>query len=58
MYIYIYIYIDSWLLYIQIGIIGGSKQYTGAPYFAGISALKVGADIVHVFTDSDAAIPM
>lgn len=42
----------------RIGIIGGSKQYTGAPYFAGISALKVGADIVHVFTDSDAAIPI
>lgn len=25
----------------RIGIIGGSMEYTGAPYFAGISALKV-----------------
>lgn len=25
----------------RIGIIGGSLEYTGAPYFAGISALKV-----------------
>ncbi len=30
----------------RIGIIGGSLEYTGAPYFAGISALKVGADLV------------
>lgn len=25
----------------RIGVIGGSLEYTGAPYFAGISALKV-----------------
>lgn len=25
----------------RIGIIGGSLEYTGAPYFSGISALKV-----------------
>lgn len=25
----------------RIGIIGGSLEYTGAPYFAGISSLKV-----------------
>lgn len=25
----------------RIGIVGGSLEYTGAPYFAGISALKV-----------------
>lgn len=25
----------------RIGIIGGSKEYTGAPYFAAISAMKV-----------------
>lgn len=25
----------------RIGIIGGSLEYTGAPYFAGISALRV-----------------
>lgn len=39
----------------RIGIIGGSLEYTGAPYFAGISALKVGADLVHIFCASPAA---
>ncbi|KAM4796960.1 ATP-dependent (S)-NAD(P)H-hydrate dehydratase isoform 2-T2 [Rhinophrynus dorsalis] len=39
----------------KIGIIGGCKEYTGAPYFAAISALKVGADLSHVFCTKDAA---
>ncbi|KAI8424333.1 hypothetical protein MSG28_002876 [Choristoneura fumiferana] len=39
----------------RIGIVGGSLEYTGAPYFAGISALKVGADLVHIFCASSAA---
>ncbi|PSN39493.1 ATP-dependent (S)-NAD(P)H-hydrate dehydratase [Blattella germanica] len=39
----------------RIGIIGGSKDYTGAPYFAAISALKVGCDLVHVFCAKEAA---
>lgn len=38
----------------RIGIIGGSEEYTGAPYFAGISALRVGADLVHVFCSKNA----
>lgn len=38
----------------RIGIIGGSMEYTGAPYFAGISALKVGADLVHIFCAQNA----
>lgn len=42
----------------RIGIFGGSADYTGAPYFAAISALKVGADLVHVFCCSGAAIPI
>lgn len=41
--------------YGRIGVIGGSLEYTGAPYFAAISALKVGADLVHVFCQHDAA---
>ncbi|XP_031628750.1 ATP-dependent (S)-NAD(P)H-hydrate dehydratase [Contarinia nasturtii] len=42
----------------RIGVVGGSFEYTGAPYFAGISALKLGADIVHIFCSHDAAIPI
>lgn len=33
----------------RIGVIGGSEEYTGAPYFSAISSLKVGADLAHVF---------
>ncbi|XP_028622180.1 ATP-dependent (S)-NAD(P)H-hydrate dehydratase isoform X3 [Grammomys surdaster] len=39
----------------RIGIVGGCQEYTGAPYFAGISALKVGADLTHVFCAREAA---
>ncbi|XP_010618276.1 ATP-dependent (S)-NAD(P)H-hydrate dehydratase isoform X2 [Fukomys damarensis] len=39
----------------RIGVVGGSQEYTGAPYFAAISALKVGADLSHVFCVREAA---
>ncbi|XP_046520409.1 ATP-dependent (S)-NAD(P)H-hydrate dehydratase isoform X3 [Equus quagga] len=39
----------------RIGIVGGCQEYTGAPYFAAISALKVGADLSHVFCTQEAA---
>lgn len=39
----------------RIGIIGGSLEYTGAPYFAAIAALRVGCDLVHVFCMKEAA---
>ncbi|CAG2208030.1 ATP-dependent (S)-NAD(P)H-hydrate dehydratase-like isoform X3 [Mytilus galloprovincialis] len=39
----------------RIAVIGGSKEYTGAPYFAAISALKVGADLSHVFCTEGAS---
>lgn len=42
----------------RVGVVGGSFEYTGAPYFAGMSALKFGADIVHIFCCRDAAIPI
>lgn len=42
----------------RIGVVGGSFEYTGAPYYAGLSALKVGADLVHVFCTEAAAIPI
>ncbi|KAH7648352.1 nucleotide binding family protein [Cryptosporidium bovis] len=42
----------------KIGIIGGSSEYSGAPYFAGISSLKIGADLCHIFCTPEAAIPI
>ncbi|WOL11234.1 ATP-dependent (S)-NAD(P)H-hydrate dehydratase [Canna indica] len=39
----------------KIAVIGGCREYKGAPYFAAISALKVGADLSHVFCTKDAA---
>jgi ATP-dependent NAD(P)H-hydrate dehydratase len=39
----------------KIGTIGGCREYTGAPYFASISALKVGGDLSHVFCTEGAA---
>lgn len=39
----------------KIGIIGGSIEYTGAPYFSAISAFKVGADLVYVITTENTA---
>ena len=38
----------------RIAIFGGCVMYTGAPYFAAISALKAGADLVHVFCEKEA----
>lgn len=39
----------------RIGVVGGSLEYTGAPFFAAITALKVGADLSHVFCTKEAA---
>ncbi|XP_002132285.3 ATP-dependent (S)-NAD(P)H-hydrate dehydratase [Drosophila pseudoobscura] len=41
--------------YGRIGVIGGSLEYTGAPFFAAISSMKVGADLSHVFCQANAA---
>ncbi|KAL0073731.1 H-hydrate dehydratase [Phycomyces blakesleeanus] len=38
----------------RIGIVGGSEDYTGAPYFSGISAMKLGADLCHIFCEPGA----
>lgn len=40
----------------RIGIFGGSMEYTGAPYFAAMSAFRTGADLVHIFCTKDASI--
>lgn len=39
----------------KICVIGGSQEYTGAPYFAAISALLAGADLTHVICPKEAA---
>jgi len=38
----------------RICVFGGCFMYTGAPYFAAISALKTGADLVHVMCEQEA----
>ncbi|RIB21532.1 Ribokinase-like protein [Gigaspora rosea] len=40
----------------RVCVIGGSDDYTGAPYFSAISALKLGADMAHVVCQPTAAI--
>lgn len=42
----------------RIGVFGGSIEYTGAPYFSAMSALRTGADLVHIFCAKDAGIPI
>lgn len=39
----------------KVAILGGCREYTGAPYFAAFAALRVGADLSHVFCTSNAA---
>ncbi|TPX31562.1 hypothetical protein SeMB42_g07745 [Synchytrium endobioticum] len=39
----------------RIAVVGGSEEYTGAPFFAGYSALRLGADLCHVFCEESAA---
>lgn len=41
-----------------IGVIGGSIEYTGAPYYSAVSSIKAGCDLAHVFCHKDAAIPI
>ena len=42
----------------KVGVVGGCFEYTGAPFYAALSALKVGADLSHVFCDEAAAVPI
>lgn len=39
----------------RIGIVGGARDYAGAPYFASISAMKLGADLAYVICSSTAS---
>jgi ATP-dependent NAD(P)H-hydrate dehydratase len=36
-------------------VVGGCREYTGAPYFAAMSALRVGSDLSHVFCTDGAS---
>ena len=38
----------------RIGVVGASTEYTGAPYFSAISALRTGADLVHIICPTEA----
>ncbi|KAL2919401.1 hypothetical protein HK105_201045 [Polyrhizophydium stewartii] len=40
----------------RVGVVGGSFEYTGAPYYAAVSALRTGADLCHVFCAKDASV--
>jgi ATP-dependent NAD(P)H-hydrate dehydratase len=42
----------------RIAVIGGSPDYTGAPYYAAQSALKFGADLSFVFCAAEATTPI
>jgi ATP-dependent NAD(P)H-hydrate dehydratase len=42
----------------RIGIVGGSLDYTGAPYYAAQSSLYFGADLATIFCSADALIPI
>lgn len=39
----------------RVGILGGSVDYTGAPYFSATSSLRTGADLCHVICEPTAA---
>lgn len=40
----------------RIGVIGGSYQFTGAPFYSAISALKAGADLAHIFCSRSSSV--
>lgn len=42
----------------KVAVFGGCAEYTGAPFYAALAALKVGADLSHVFCDDAAAVPI
>ena len=42
----------------RVGVLGGSRDYTGAPYYSGQAALSVGADLLYLFTAEEACNPI
>eukprot|EP00465_Bigelowiella_longifila_P014213 CAMPEP_0185270876 /NCGR_PEP_ID=MMETSP1359-20130426/43357_1 /TAXON_ID=552665 /ORGANISM="Bigelowiella longifila, Strain CCMP242" /LENGTH=302 /DNA_ID=CAMNT_0027862619 /DNA_START=347 /DNA_END=1255 /DNA_ORIENTATION=+ len=39
----------------RIAVVGGSEDYTGAPYYAGMAALKTGAELLYMFASAEAS---
>lgn len=39
----------------RVGVIGGSFEFTGAPFYAALSSLKIGGDLAHIFCAKSAA---
>lgn len=39
----------------RIAVIGGSFEFTGAPFYAAISSLKIGGDLAHIFCSKSAS---
>jgi ATP-dependent NAD(P)H-hydrate dehydratase len=42
----------------KVGVIGGCFEYTGAPYYAAVSALRSGSDLAHIFCTKSAGLPI
>lgn len=42
----------------RVGVLGGSADYTGAPFYAGMASLHAGADLAYIFTAQEAALPI
>ncbi|KAI8973387.1 Ribokinase-like protein [Mycotypha africana] len=38
----------------RVGVVGGSEDYTGAPFFSGMASMKLGADLCHIFCEPGA----
>lgn len=39
----------------RIAVVGGSYEFSGAPFYSAISALKVGGDLGHIFCNKASA---
>merc|ERR1719198_1742453 len=42
----------------RIGVLGGSVDFAGAPYYAGMAALRVGAELLYLCTALEATGPI
>lgn len=40
----------------RVGVIGGSFEFTGAPFYAAIASLKAGGDLAHIFCSKSASV--